>query len=161
MRISLFLISFLLIFTTFTSCKTQKKQIKETQPTTLSDNLFLKMQRTPCYGKCPNYTLEIFESGKVKYNGKMFVENIGEFESVLSTTSIQTIKNKIKEINFFELNDKYDSPATDIPATIFEVFENNQQKKITNRHKSPESLKELEKLIEDIVYQSNLKPINK
>ena len=135
------------------SCKPQEK--KMTTVAVVEDTtVFLKMQRTPCYGKCPSYVVEIFNNGKVSYLGKMFVDYIGQHESIISKADLDLIKTKINEINFFELKDKYDSPATDLPSTIFEVTLNKQSKKITNRHHGPPELKDLEKLVEEIVYKS-------
>ncbi len=151
---------FLIIVTvsTLVSCKPQEK--KTTTAAAVEDTtVFLKMQRTPCYGKCPNYTVEISNNGKVNYFGKMFVDFEGQHYGNISTTDVELIKTKIKEINFFELKDKYDSPATDMPSTIFEATINNQFKKITNRHNGPPELKDLEKLVEEIVYKSNLKKV--
>ena len=34
------------------------------------------MQRTACYGTCPQYEVRIYESGIIEYEGKMFVEKI-------------------------------------------------------------------------------------
>lgn len=138
------------------NCKPQEKKMATT--TAIEDTtVFLKMQRTPCYGKCPSYVVEIFNNSKVSYLGKMFVDYVGQHEATLSKSEVDLIKTKINEINFFELKDKYDSPATDIPSTIFEATLNKQFKKITNRHNGPPELKELEKLVEEIVYKSNLK----
>lgn len=137
-------------------CKPQEKKMATTAVVE-DTTVFLKMQRTPCYGKCPNYTVEIFNNGKVSYLGKMFVDYVGQHEAVVSKIELDLIKTKINEINFFELKDKYDSPATDMPSTIFEVTINKQFKKITNRHNGPLELKDLEKLVEEIVYKSNLK----
>lgn len=142
----------------FVSCKPQEKKMT-TDAVVEDTTLFLKMQRTPCYGKCPSYVVEIFNNGKVSYLGKMFVDYVGQHEATISKSELDLIKTKINEINFFELKDKYDSPATDIPSTIFEVTLNKQFKKITNRHNGPPELKELEKLVEEIVYKSNLKKV--
>lgn len=151
---------FLIIVTvsTLLSCKPQEK--KTTTAAAVEDTkVFLKMQRTPCYGKCPNYTVEISNNGRVNYFGKMFVDFEGQHYGNISTTDVELIKTKIKEVNFFELKDKYDSPATDMPSTIFEATINNQFKKITNRHNGPPELKDLEKLVEEIVYKSKLKKV--
>lgn len=146
------------IVSTLVSCKPHEK--KTTTAVAFEDTtVFFKMQRTPCYGKCPNYTVEISNNGKVNYFGKMFVDFEGQHYGNISTTDVELIKTKIKEVNFFELKDKYDSPATDMPSTIFEATINKQFKKITNRHNGPPELKDLEKLVEEIVYKSNLKKV--
>lgn len=138
------------------SCKTKETVIKVNTPPTL----FVKMQKTPCYGQCPNYELEIYDNGDVTFKGKMFVDFIGLYKSTISNSEIETIKNKIVEVNFFELDSLYDSPATDIPSCIIEVTLDNKSKKIIDRRYGPEELKDLEKIIESTVLKSNLKKID-
>ena len=38
---------------------------------------FFSMQRTACYGTCPQYRISIYHHGKITYNGKLFVDKIG------------------------------------------------------------------------------------
>jgi len=67
------------------SCKTKKVEKSETfQPqeslaeqTDLKgekvapgDSLFVSLSRTPCYGRCPIYKLDIYDSGYSEYEGK-------------------------------------------------------------------------------------------
>lgn len=144
----------LIILTFLFSCKTNEKSKVSNTPT-----LFVKMQKTPCYGKCPNYELEIFDNGDVTFTGKMFVDFIGVYKSKISSIELENLKNKIIEINFFDLDSLYDSPATDIPACIIEVTLDNKTKKIIDRRYGPEELKDLEKLIETTVLKSNLKNV--
>ena len=33
------------------------------------EHLFLSMERTPCFGKCPSYKIMIFNTGNVVYEG--------------------------------------------------------------------------------------------
>lgn len=143
-----------LILTTIIACKSQEKN--NTSSTIVPSPLFIKMEKTPCYGPCPSYVIEIFKDGLVSFEGKRFVELIGKYKSTLSTEDIETIKNKVLEVNYFELEDTYDSPATDIPSCITQVSLNNKTKKITDRRYGPEELKDLEKLIEETVLKSNL-----
>lgn len=155
MKVATPILLIIIIVSTLVSCKPKQKT---TNTSSVEDTtVFIKMQRTPCYGKCPNYTVEISNNGKVNYFGKMFVDYEGQHYSTISSADVDLIKAKINEVNFFELKDKYDSPATDIPSTIFEVTLNKHFKKITNRHNGPPELKDLEKLVEEIVYKSGLK----
>jgi len=155
MKVATPILLIIIIVSTLVSCK--PKQTTTNTSSVEDTTVFIKMQRSPCYGKCPNYTVEISNNGKVNYFGKMFVDYEGQHYSTISSADVDLIKAKINEVNFFELKDKYDSPVTDIPSTIFEVTLNNQFKKITNRHNGPLELKDLEKLVEEIVYKSELK----
>lgn len=138
----------------------------ETAQTSSTDEIkkdvpFLSMKRTPCYGKCPAYLVDIYENGQVIFNGRSFVDYIGEHTGIISTDDVQKIKDKITAINFFELNDKYDSNVTDFPSCIIDVNMAGKTKSILDRVGGPKELKELETLIHDLVLNSSLTKIEK
>lgn len=141
-----------ILFTILIACKSQEKNTLVAS----TPSLFIKMQKTACYGTCPVYVVEIFSDGTVNFLGKQFVENIGKYTSKLSADDISILKSKILTIDFFNLQDTYDSEITDFPSCITEVILEGKTKKITNRHGGPAELKTLEKLIEEKVLKSNL-----
>ena len=57
------------------------------------------------------------------------------------------------------MNDKYDSPITDIPSVLLYVVYNNQKKKILDRVDSPKELKQFEKLIDHLVIDDELEKV--
>lgn len=144
-----------LYFTLF-ACKqteTAQQTITESHQET---TLFVTMSKTPCYGQCPVYNFNIYSNGKVEYFGKRFVKYEGNYTSLLLKEDLDSIKEQILSSNFFELNSSYDSKATDIPSCITSVTLDGQSKKIIDRTGAPKELKELEKLIENLVLNSNL-----
>ena len=107
------------------------------------EELLISMMRTACYGTCPIYNVQIYTSGRVQYEGKNFVDRIGSYHTNFDTASLKKIQEKIRSINYFSLQDKYDSPITDLPSVITEVHLDGQVKKIEDRHKGPKELDEL------------------
>jgi hypothetical protein len=107
------------------------------------EELLISMMRTACYGTCPIYNVQIYTSGKVQYEGKNFVDRIGRYHTTFDTASLQKLQDKIRSINYFSFQDKYDSPITDLPSVITEVHLDGQVKKIEDRHKGPKELDEL------------------
>jgi len=146
-----YLFTFILI-TTLISCKSQEQSTLVVS----TPSLFIKMEKTACYGTCPVYVVEILSDGTVHFLGKQFVENLGKFNSKLSTDDISVLKSKISAIDYFNLQDTYDSEITDFPSCITEIKLDGKTKKITNRHGGPAELKTLEKLIKEKVLKSNL-----
>jgi hypothetical protein len=126
----------------------------ETAP--VKESVFLTMERTPCFGRCPNYKITIMNTGKVRYNGINFTEKKGQFTKVISKQQLAQIQTKIDEINLFEMNDKYDSNITDIAAVALLVIYKGSKKKIFDRYGGPKELKEFEKLIDSIVIDEQL-----
>ena len=82
---------YLILFTALLilSCKTKKEQVEEAVEETISvageeiDSLFVTLKRTPCFGKCPVYTVSIYNKGFVRFISKKDVEPLGSNTTVL------------------------------------------------------------------------------
>ena len=121
--------------------------------------IFLEMERTPCLGNCPGYTITIYENGHVVYNGRNFVEREGKYTMQMTEEQIQHLKNYAQEIGFFGMKDKYDSAITDIPSVIIMMQYEDYHKKILDRVDGPKDLKKLEKLVDQMVLNDKLKKV--
>jgi hypothetical protein len=144
------------------ACK-QTAETKQTSPTdeVKKDVPFVSIKKTPCYGKCPAYMADIYEDGNVLFNGKSFVDYIGEHKGSISIEDVNNIKEKVNAINFFELKDKYDSNVTDFPSCILDINMDGKSKSILDRVGGPKELKELENLIHELVLNSSLTKVEK
>ncbi|MEZ4799900.1 MAG: DUF6438 domain-containing protein [Flavobacteriales bacterium] len=118
-------------------------------------SVFFEMKRTACFGTCPIYNVTIMDNGEVYYEGKNFVEKIGNYHTTLDNANLQKIRDKIVAINYFSLQDEYDSPITDIPSVYTTVNYGGQTKTIHDRHKGPRELDELYALVDDILNACN------
>jgi hypothetical protein len=151
------IISFL-IFTSLTSTvvvnDVQKDQL-------IKESIFITMERTPCFGKCPSYKITIFNTGNVAYEGYKFAKKEGKYTAKLTKPQLSELKAKIEAINLFELQSKYDSKITDIPSCILLVNHNGNTKKILDRDGAPVEIKEFEKLIDALVLTDDLKQVEK
>jgi Domain of unknown function (DUF6438) len=161
---------YIIIFTLIISCFSCKQHAEvanttpktiETQPTLVKESIFIKMERTPCLGKCPGYTITIFNTGNVVYVGRDFTEKIGKHTAKLTKEELEKLKFKIKAIDLFNLKDKYDQPITDIPSCQLYVQLDNQKKKILDRVGGPKELREFENLIDTIVITDRLIKVEK
>lgn len=127
----------------------------------IEEEVFIRMERTPCFGQCPSYKITIFNTGRVLYEGYSFVDQEGNFETSLSKAELARLKKKIDEIKIFALKNKYDTNITDIPSCLIYVNDGEQTKKIYDRYGAPEDLKDFEKLIDKLVLIKDLKKLNK
>ncbi len=142
---------------TTTTNTTASKTIQSNTP--VKEALFLTMERTPCFGKCPYYKITIMNTGKVTYDGIRFADKMGKHTKKLSTEQLSQIQNKIDAISLFEMETKYDSNITDIPAVALLVVYKGRKKKIYDRYGGPKELREFEKLIDSIVIDDQLKKV--
>ena len=133
-------------------------------PEVLKESLFLTMERTPCYVKCPAYKITIFNTGNVLFEGYSHTKYIGKYGKQLTKKQLKEIQQMMDEIDILEMKDVYDTEVTDFPSTIlFLVSNNTHKKKILDRVNAPSELKRFEKLIDFFVLDDELKqsPITK
>ena len=128
---------------------------KTKQAISKNDSLFVTIERTVCFGKCPAYKASIYTKGYIIFDGKMNVDKIGRFSTQLSKEELESLKQKINTINYFDLNDKYDGPVTDLPSVITSVALNGYRKSITARYEVPAELKGFQNFIDKLFIDKN------
>ena len=137
--------NYLLVFILFfSSCFDLTKQ-KELQ----GPKIIISLEKTACFGRCPVFKIIIYNNGEALYNGRKFVKKVGEYDLKVSKREIDKILSKAKKIGFNNLKNEYSERITDLPTTYIMI--NN--KKIKDYYGAPSKLKDLEKMIENIVLE--------
>ena len=116
------------------------------------------LERTPCFGTCPVYTLTLHSSGVVEFVGTNHVKAKGPQTGKISAPSFARLVKKIEEIGFFSLRDRYDgknpdgsgSTVTDLPSRKTTVTRGDETKTVVNYFQGPAGLTELELLIDEL-----------
>ena len=121
-----------------------------------TDSLFFSLERTPCFGKCPAYTVSIYRSGFAVYDGRTFAPRQGRYTGRVDVATMRTLLGKAEAIGYFDLQDSYDGPVTDLPSTITRIVSGRRDKRILARYKTPPALKafalEADTLLKDVVW---------
>lgn len=82
----------------------------------------IRLERTPCFGGCPVYSIEIHADGTVTYDGLRFVDVMGEQTSEISTETVDLMLERFEALGFFDWNEKYtEYTVTDLPSAITSV----------------------------------------
>lgn len=82
----------------------------------------LRLQRTPCYGKCPHYAVDVYSNGLVLYEGKNYVPLRGTYESRLTETDLAALRDELARSDFFQLAARYPAEGLkDLPGTVLTV----------------------------------------
>ena len=119
-------------------------------PANLTD-VEIKLEKTPCYGPCPVYSVTIYGDGTVLYEGIRHVNNIGKSTHKIPQDKVTGLVAMIYELNYFSLKDKYAAHWTDDSTVITSVRIDNEQKTVTNYgHFGPDRLHEIERKIDDL-----------
>ena len=120
-------------------------------PKDVDPNLVASLRRSPCFGKCPTFSYDLFADGKVAYSGYAHVERMGNFTTKVDEAFIKRIKDKALSIKFLALSDKYpigDIAISDVPTITTYVRIGNDGKKIANNYDAPKELTAFEEWLQ-------------
>lgn len=119
-------------------------------PTDFSD-VTITLERHPCFGFCPIYSVLIYGNGTVNYVGMNFVETMGVKVFKIPADKVKELVTDIYETNFFSLNDRYEAPMTDLPSATTTVTIGAQTKSVYNYgNAGPQKLEDFEQKIDEI-----------
>jgi hypothetical protein len=132
---------------------------KSSIPEGIDPNLLVSLNRTPCFGSCPSYKVEIFEDGSVKYKGSGYVKRIGFFTAKADGDFIAQIMKQAASVSYMKFQNRYPAEnieIADLPQTISYVRMGKEGKLIQNKMDAPKELvafeRWLEKHIEGLVW---------
>ncbi len=134
----------------FSACKaktnTTARILRSDKPFSIS------LERTPCFGTCPVYKVEIHSDGRIEYNGKEFSNPKGDYETFIPLDEVELIRRAIVESRFLNLEDIYDNVyISDLPSAITTLTVNGKQiKTVKNRYNPPPQLVKLEVFIDSL-----------
>jgi hypothetical protein len=119
----------------------------------------ITLRRTACYGSCPVYSLEIFEDGRLHYDGKQCVAVTGRQEGHISHATVKALIADFLKADYFDLKDVYESRQnpdgtsewiTDLPTTYTSLRIGNKAKTVKDYAFSPQKLQMLEMEIDRV-----------
>jgi len=118
-------------------------------------NVVITIERTPCFGTCPDYKMTINGDGRVVYEGESFVKITGTQTTQLSQDKIKQLVDEFHQVDYFSLKDEYTAHITDLPTTITSITIDGKTKKVVNYYGAPKKLGELENKIDEITNSKN------
>ena len=130
----------------------QKEQAKPERPApNYPDTLVFRMQRTPCFGQCPTYTINIYQSGWSLLEGKQFFDYEGFYTTKFTEEDLIQIENLAKKYGYDKMDHVYDAPVTDLPSTTTIVNTESMNNWVYNRMNSPDELRSFEREMETMI----------
>jgi hypothetical protein len=139
-KLSTILFSFLLV----ASCNPQSSF-----PDVRNDKLLISLQRTACYGSCPDYKVTIDGRGNVVFTTRPPLDGgdsavhrefsistgvrvSGTYRTVVSEADVASLLQKFEAADFFSLKDEYRSAQTDSPTYILSIDTGNGSKTVVD-----------------------------
>ncbi len=151
MKKNLFIILPVIILS-LAACAQSKKTSVKTSPKQPDFEQVL-MRRTPCYGKCPVYHIELFKDGTLRYSGIRFIKDSGVYEKNIGAANAEKILDEFRKYRVDTCADYYELPIADLPGIYYSYTVNGEEHKISNAHFGPIFLKELAQKLDEIGYK--------
>ena len=127
------------------------------QPATAAK--LVALQTFPCRGYCPVYTLTVYQSGLMEYNGDKFVEKTGPASTKLTAEELAQLRQEVSKTNLWQYPDDIQSQIMDAPFATLSTWSGEKSKSVRGSIDRPKPLLELEKLIKNIAEAHGLKVI--
>jgi hypothetical protein len=115
----------------------------------LSEESFISIRKTPCFGTCPTYEFTINGLGEATFKGEMNVKKKGNYTRTFTEKQTMALFNAYKESDFYSFEDEYLQPdLMDLPYTYLTLNHMGKKKTITLYYQYPDALNNLAKLTE-------------
>ncbi len=148
-----------------TACGARASRAPAQEPSEAAGQaLAISLERTPCFGTCPVYTVSVSPFGQVTFEGRAHVRHLGTARGQIPPRRVDSLLVEIEKAGYFRFADRYaaSEPAcgryvTDLPAAISTVRLGGLTKRIEHDHgcgSAPGALAVLEKRIDEVLGSS-------
>ena len=124
---------------------------------------FISIEKTPCYGTCPVYSMSIDGDGVALLTAGAFMDEVGFFYSMVQADSVSSLFRHAKVCDWDSYDSTYMNQYLDLPSTIIR-FSMNAKDTITvqyNTVNTPEQLKLLGNKLAFLQEKMDWKPVSK
>jgi hypothetical protein len=121
----------------------------------------VSLERTPCFGSCPSYTVSVSSSGLVAYNGRANVHRVGTDTARIAPQRVEALLLELERAGYFTFADRYalSEPTcrryiTDSPSAISSATFRGRTKRIEHDYGCagvPGALTVLEQRIDEVL----------
>lgn len=108
------------------------------------------MERTPCFGRCPVYTIELKASGELIYTGKQNTSRTGTYKGRISAQQMTTFLKKINNPRISKTPARFKPVSTDLPYLHFQFTLGGKLKSIRNAESGPKFLQDIARRIDSL-----------
>jgi hypothetical protein len=118
------------------------------------------LERRPCFGTCPVYTVTVSQAGTIRFTGKHHVSHKGEATATIPPARVDSLVAELEAGGYFAFADEYvmDSPAcgryaADSPTVVTSVTRDGSTKTIRHDYGcfgAPRALVGLERRIDEV-----------
>ncbi len=121
----------------------------------------VSLERGPCFGSCPVYTISVSPSGRVTFEGRAHLRRLGTFTGEIPRQRVDALLLELERAGYFGFANRYAVSevacgryVTDLPSAISSVTVGGRTKRIEHDHGcggAPGALAVLEKRIDEVL----------
>jgi hypothetical protein len=141
--------------TFFCGCKTQQGTADASSDADryrVPSDFKLRMERKPCHGTCPVYTLTLDAEGQVTFQGQRNTELKGTHSKTLPAKQVRLVQELIQTANIHQFKNAYDdSTVADLPTRILAYQAEGRKKKVVARAGVPPDFNQLFRKLEEVI----------
>jgi hypothetical protein len=129
--------------------------------TTVAQPPAISLERTPCFGGCPVYTISVSSSGQVTFEGKAHVRELGTHTAEIPGQQVDALLMELKRAGYFNFASRYAVSeaacgryVTDLPSAISTATLKGRTKRIEHDYgcgAAPGALMVLEQRIDEVL----------
>ena len=139
-----FLISFVAIAFMFTGCGASANMSLNNM------DKVIEMTKGPCYGRCPVFTLTVYDKGIVSYKGERYTDRLGTYVKKLEKEEMERLLREFKNANLWQYKDAYRGRIPDMQSVSISYYDGSRKKTVTGKEIRPNSVKWLESLLDQV-----------
>lgn len=111
----------------------------------------ITLERRPCYGTCPVYTLTLNADGTALYNGVRYAARTGKYKGTFWANDLTRLAPLLDRMGFWKLQSEYRTMATDQSTQVLTVVTDKGTKKVLEYgHQGPAELWALHTIVDGI-----------
>ena len=125
-------------------CVSAAPTAKKKKPAAKSNEITsVMMYRTVCYGRCPEYSIEINKDGMATYTGMRFAPDTGIFKKSIGKAKAKEIINMFIANRADTCREMYENRIPDVPGLTITIKYPKKTKKIFSANFGPGFLLEI------------------
>ena len=110
----------------------------------------IEMSKRPCYGRCPVFTLTVYENSIASYEGERYTDRLGTYVKKLEKGQMERLLSEFKRANVWQFRDSYRGRIPDMQSVTITYREGNKKKTITGKEIRPNAVKWLETQLDQL-----------
>ena len=115
-----------------------------------ADGVMAGINRGPCFGKCPVYSMQVYKDGKVTYTGERFTTKLGVYTKTLDAKELKDLHKMFASSNFFGFEEQYKTEIPDLANISIYYSDGKMSKKSSGKENRPPALMQLQYALEKI-----------